>query len=627
MIELSLKGRSRQELFERLILLFMCFQIIIDLLTTLSVKVLDISLSIGMMARFGFMAFGVVYVFMYGKKSMKILTTLLAVLIVGHIAYAYLGLKGPLFTNVRYYLRAAVFPISIIVFYTMFQTTKEDKKELFWTFMKILNTLVFTVGVVFILSTLTRTGFNMYGKEKFRTGTSSWFLSGNEISSSMIILLTVPAINYIKKKSWFNVATLILQVFTIAALGTKSSLFLFVLLLFIIAMLVIISLMRKQYNLPQSIVLFAVVCLFGIFAKQIPAVKNILWQSDYKAYISMYASQVEGGEIPEEISSNHSTVPFEFAGDYIGSLKIAVSKEQMAVSGYFYPKYYDLGHPNYVKKVLVFTDSDGVQTELLLNDTYNRNIPNDREDEFSSAFSGVSGVFSSEFLRIDRAYTLSMRVQVDDIYNEYPLYYGAYYSQTLFEKKISLRENGTIWVSYNYDYDPFTSDQQQLDLSGQGSNVDVSFLNMWLSGRNSRLATFIGGVDITIPKAIVGTGYVSNYKIGTVKGLEMDFVELAITFGILGFILYFSMYFFCIFSGLKSIIKKHGFKSIFRTVPLLIICGLGVSAASAFVVGHTILTPSVSINVALMVVLFYVYCTEDKTHLKEEKDENPTSKN
>ena len=600
---------NKQSFLEKLIILFVALQVAVDLLTTISVKLLGISISIGMIARFGFLALAALYLFIYGSKKIRIAAILMTVMFAVQLIFTVYVMDGSLFTNVRYYLRTAVFPYSILAFYNMFTCSASHERviELFWELLKILNTLVFTIGVVFILSIVTKTAFSMYGTEKYRTGISGWFLSGNEISSSMIILLTVPIINYINKQSYFNLTTLCIQVFTIACLGTKASLIIFVILLLIILAYVLYSAVKRKGSIVGTGILFAVIIISCICYRQLPAVKNILWQADLKNTITLYSSQTEESQIPEEIANRHASSAFYDDNSYFGSVKMLINEENVHVSGYFYPKYFDLGHPSFISKYIVFTDNDGERFEFPLNDSYVRNTANERETEFSSAFSGINGKFASEFLQIDMSYSVSMKIYIDGIEKEYPLDHGLSVSQSSFEKKIMLRKNGIIFVSNNPHYIPKAENNIDQSIITE-EKPNVSFINVWLSGRSARLSTFLEDTDITIPRAVFGTGYVINYNGGDISGFEMDFIEIALTFGVLGFILYFAVYFFCILNGSWMLIKKVKINIFMYPLPVLLFIAIGLSGASAFMAGHAMLTPSVSINIALITVMYYCYC-------------------
>ena len=88
-------------------------------------------------------------------------------------------------------------------------------------------------------------------------------------------------------------------------------------------------------------------------------------------------------------------------------------------------------------------------------------------------------------------------------------------------------------------------------------------------------------------------------------GLEMDFIEIFLTFGLLGGFLYFILYGFLILKGIYNIIKRSNFSMVFQPAFILFIIPILLSAGAAFLAGHTFLTPSVSIDVAIIVVLFY----------------------
>ena len=107
----------------------------------------------------------------------------------------------------------------------------------------------------------------------------------------------------------------------------------------------------------------------------------------------------------------------------------------------------------------------------------------------------------------------------------------------------------------------------------------------------------------TFLSKLLGIGYISNYSTDQVsmKMVEMDFVDIFYRHGIIGFIVYISSLILLLY---KTIKKKYKEKIKNNLVEIYFI-SLLFSLLLAFLTGHVLISPSVSIYVALMISLFY----------------------
>jgi O-antigen ligase len=95
-----------------------------------------------------------------------------------------------------------------------------------------------------------------------------------------------------------------------------------------------------------------------------------------------------------------------------------------------------------------------------------------------------------------------------------------------------------------------------------------------------------------ITEKLIGIGYSKNYKAD--KMIEIDYYDILYRHGIIGFLLYLSLFFTIIIKCLNKIIKNFNFENIqYLSIVLLILL---ISLFS----GHVLIVPSVSIFVALL---------------------------
>lgn len=98
-----------------------------------------------------------------------------------------------------------------------------------------------------------------------------------------------------------------------------------------------------------------------------------------------------------------------------------------------------------------------------------------------------------------------------------------------------------------------------------------------------------------ITKKLFGMGYVKKNS-QKYKEIEMDYYDVLYNHGIIGFILYFSIYIYVLFRVFKNIPKKINFVSIMKYLSLFFILILSLFS------GHIITRPAVSIYIVIIII-------------------------
>ena len=101
---------------------------------------------------------------------------------------------------------------------------------------------------------------------------------------------------------------------------------------------------------------------------------------------------------------------------------------------------------------------------------------------------------------------------------------------------------------------------------------------------------------------LFGIGYLNNGKI--IKIAEMDYLDTIIHQGILGFMIIYFTYFKCLFIIFKTYLKRFKINYLDIEKSSMII-SIIISILCAFLTGHVLATPAVSIFVALLVAMGY----------------------
>lgn len=131
---------------------------------------------------------------------------------------------------------------------------------------------------------------------------------------------------------------------------------------------------------------------------------------------------------------------------------------------------------------------------------------------------------------------------------------------------------------------------------------DLGVLNVLLSSRNIYFVGFLNYYDeADITQKAFGMGYAGNYP-EKPKLIEMDFFDFFFSFGIIGFLLYLIPFFLLVWVIISTLIKN--WKLVFSVENILLASSIALGLGIAFLAGHVLSAPAVSIYLSLpMVVL------------------------
>ncbi len=215
------KNTSRMRNIEKVILLFIILQPLLDLITSLSIRIFEINLTFSLFVRFAFLFICAIYlVFLkkYHQRKTAFIYLLLLALILGINIINNFIVKSPfsIADEVKFILKTSYFIIMLLVYAVVFRTLDREK----WI-AKSLNYLVYSIafiGAVMLISEMTGTSFLSYegGKE----GHVGWFFAGNEIGAVLAMGFPIVVLNALKKSKW-NWIAVFLTVYSLLALGTK----------------------------------------------------------------------------------------------------------------------------------------------------------------------------------------------------------------------------------------------------------------------------------------------------------------------------------------------------------------------------------------------------------------------
>ncbi|MDE6475987.1 MAG: O-antigen ligase family protein [Erysipelotrichaceae bacterium] len=151
--------------------------------------------------------------------------------------------------------------------------------------------------------------------------------------------------------------------------------------------------------------------------------------------------------------------------------------------------------------------------------------------------------------------------------------------------------------------------QTKEEISNEQISNSDKLTSLVLSDRNiffEQNMNLFSNQDI-VTKAF-GIGY--YYDGEEYKLIEMDFADILVSQGIIGFILIFALALYFIINILRNIIAK---KFAFDEISFLCFISLGVAIAISFIAGHVLVAPAVSIYVVLFIVQCKWMRIEDKS--------------
>lgn len=124
--------------------------------------------------------------------------------------------------------------------------------------------------------------------------------------------------------------------------------------------------------------------------------------------------------------------------------------------------------------------------------------------------------------------------------------------------------------------------------------IDHFIFSQRLTFLNNTHTNYMNG---SIPERLLGIGFIENYGTDNIniKTIEIDYFEIFYRSGIVGFIIFFMLFIPLIIKCFKKILKFNFINMQYLTILILIML-------LSFFQGHILITPSVSIYVALFII-------------------------
>ena len=199
--------------------IFLILLPIIDLLTSISTRLFNLTVSIGVIGKLLFLAIMLITLIFSTSKYKK--KGLIYILLIFIYMWAYIlskikYLTMSMFIKESIYLfKTMYFPILLVCLFCFFDEHKLDKEKI----TKILFYNLILYILLLLLPMITGTGFNSYDLDY--KGSIGWFFSANEVSIIVTLLYAMLyRINCISRK---RIILIIFSTIVISNIGTKVS--------------------------------------------------------------------------------------------------------------------------------------------------------------------------------------------------------------------------------------------------------------------------------------------------------------------------------------------------------------------------------------------------------------------
>ncbi len=303
-----------KEKFLKTIEWFILLHPVLDFLTSLMVRFVDLPLTLGMILRILFTGIAVVYLaFFYdGKYKKTILIYLGAVVVYGLISIgsnAYFNGLSSVFENAKMFFKIYYFVFVLALFYALYQ------KEGFLIKDKILGIIFLEYSASIFLSAITNTSFVTY---KYAEGFVGWFYAASEVGA-IIAMLAGPALLWLfQTKKWYLKAIIgALLCFSATYIGTKVP---FIAVLGAIVVLLVFLLLRIFFkqdrhlrnalltSAPVALVLLLFFCLYQ-WDSPMKANNTTLIEYHYDSNVTENITEKDPAETPAPTPENPAPAP------------------------------------------------------------------------------------------------------------------------------------------------------------------------------------------------------------------------------------------------------------------------------------------------------------------------------
>ncbi|WP_242145118.1 MULTISPECIES: O-antigen ligase family protein [unclassified Bacillus cereus group] len=327
--------------FEQFLLFFIILQPVLDLLTSLSIIVLKINTTFGVMARFLVMAVCGIYILLQAKekenrKFLIYLVVLGFVLCLGFINNKLN--KNPIIMGeeVKFFAKA----LYIYIMLSSYILALKSLKKITNIGEKVRNNITYStliINIVMVVSIATSTDFGSY--QWMKVGSRGWFYAGNELGSILAIIFPIVVLYSVQKTKGITSILYwipsLLMIYSLIQVGTKVGMGSIgaTLAAAIIILLLQVLFDRRNPNKKALLLnsIIAIVLLAGVIGtfKKTPLAQNMGIHNNYLAEQNAAQQEQKEKEIKEKLKEQkHNKEKAEEKEKVEEEVKKELQKEQ-----------------------------------------------------------------------------------------------------------------------------------------------------------------------------------------------------------------------------------------------------------------------------------------------------------
>lgn len=247
----------------KIFLIFLFLQPIIDVLTAVMLHVFSVEFTIGMFLRILFLGLMLYYIVFINKKSHKkaliylLLIFIYIVLFCINILYTKgWNAFGYEFKNL---IKSFYFPILLVIIYNLFN----DKRNIIKP--RLLKNLFIVYLLLVFIPNIFGIGFDSY--EITKSGSIGYFYTANEISAILSILMPIFIYIILEKKNYYFIGiVLVILFYVLTSIGTKGPLLSFgIISLYYLGKYIVQNIKMKKYKGIMTIVGIFIIVIIAIY--------------------------------------------------------------------------------------------------------------------------------------------------------------------------------------------------------------------------------------------------------------------------------------------------------------------------------------------------------------------------
>ena len=272
---------------EKLLIVFLFSQPILDVITSLEINIIHTDFSIGSITRFLFLLLMCYYILFINKEKIyKIITvTIFSYLFVFITSILYFKDFDALLYEVRNALNTFYFPLTLIAFNIICGEKRFNLN------IKKLVLIYFIYIALILIPNIFNVGFNSYYESK--TGSIGWFYSANSIGNILCFLLPLVLYFIIKYKTniIIKLIALLSIIYVFLSIGTKVPIFGLIICTTILSLYFLIYWLKQKkykYIILSSTIAFVVIISAIIIIPKSSFYKNIEIHKKYLGFNHYY---------------------------------------------------------------------------------------------------------------------------------------------------------------------------------------------------------------------------------------------------------------------------------------------------------------------------------------------------